>query len=163
CAVDALAEAAGMDLHDGAGAPAECRERLPKRPAGAAVTPQHVVVPVGQHPAGEEVRPAGGEAVEAVARVVAREARGTIAPRQEPPRHHADPRPALEETQDEVVVLRPRSLAISPVRDEDVAPDREGGMGDRTLDEGLARHVARRAHREEPALVAPEALAQAAA
>src|SRR5205814_9877235 len=97
--VDALAEPPLVQLDDVRRALAVLLERPPQRTPGVAVAPEDVAVRAGEEAARQEVRLAGGEALDAIGVGGVRQAPRMIAPAEPTARHHPDLLPRLEQPQ----------------------------------------------------------------
>src|SRR5262245_23018161 len=159
CTVDRLADAALAHLDHVREAFTVRAERAGEVAAGLAVTPQDVVVAAAQEGRGEERRLAGGDVLETVVRAGARETRRPVAPAEEAARDDAELVAGREETENQVVVLRPRHVAIADGA-EHVGADRERRMRERAFHERLGPYAGGRVDAVEPALVVAEAVAQ---
>src|SRR5262249_12054556 len=106
-ALDPLTEAARVEFDDGGWTSSLGPQRLPQAAAGLAVTPEDVTRFAAQEIGGENRGFARGEALELVGVAGARQPLGRVAPEEQPSRYDAEPAAAAEQSQKQIVVLRP--------------------------------------------------------
>ena len=130
-----------------------------QRLGGAPIAPQDVAVGVGQEARRDESCLASGESLEAARGAGAGHAGRAVAPAQQALWQHPQAAASGEQAQQQIVVLRPASVAITEAA-EHVRAHEPGRVCDRTLDEGFLGQPLLAVDRVEPGLVAPDPIAE---
>ena len=158
-AMDDVAETSRMDLDDVRRALAVLEQCTVQRPAGITEAPQDVAVGAGQEVRRKEGGLARREPIQCVLLAAPRQPVRTVAPTQQPLWDDTDFVATGDETQDEVIVFSPSTVAVAELR-KHLATYHQRRMHDGAFDVGLFAHTADRVDAVQPTFVGAQSVTQ---